>query len=113
MSLAQGDACRIDLPAKSRPSEPGHGDEAAQAGSGGIRLAQVLGESVDAEFAGSSGKGLIATGGSGRPAGVQGRALNAGVLAISHDTILLNRWADRTLHLTATGRLQPEHRKTT
>jgi peptide/nickel transport system ATP-binding protein len=31
---------------------------------------------------------------------------NAGVLAISHDTVLLNRWADRTLHLMATGRLQ-------
>jgi peptide/nickel transport system ATP-binding protein len=33
---------------------------------------------------------------------------NTGVLAISHDTVLLDRWADRTLHLTATGRLQPE-----
>lgn len=32
---------------------------------------------------------------------------SAGVLAISHDTVLLNRWADRTLHLTATGQLQP------
>ncbi len=31
---------------------------------------------------------------------------NAGVFAISHDTVLLDRWADRTLHLTATGRLQ-------
>jgi peptide/nickel transport system ATP-binding protein len=30
----------------------------------------------------------------------------AGILAISHDTVLLDRWADRTLHLTATGRLQ-------
>jgi peptide/nickel transport system ATP-binding protein len=33
---------------------------------------------------------------------------NAGILAISHDTVLLDRWTDRTLHLTATGRLQPE-----
>lgn len=30
---------------------------------------------------------------------------HAGVLAISHDTVLLDRWADRTLHLTNTGRL--------
>ncbi|MFQ6394258.1 hypothetical protein ACLMAJ_12450 [Nocardia sp. KC 131] len=27
----------------------------------------------------------------------------AGVLAISHDTVLLNRWADQVLHLSATG----------
>lgn len=33
---------------------------------------------------------------------------SAGVLAISHDMVLLDRWADRTLHLTATGRWQPE-----
>jgi peptide/nickel transport system ATP-binding protein len=33
---------------------------------------------------------------------------NAGVLAISHDTVLLSRWADRTLHLTPTGRLPRE-----
>jgi peptide/nickel transport system ATP-binding protein len=33
----------------------------------------------------------------------------AGILAISHDTVLLDRWADRTLHLSATGRLQPEY----
>lgn len=31
-----------------------------------------------------------------------------GILAISHDTVLLDRWADRTLHLTATGSLRPE-----
>ncbi|MGH3695751.1 MAG: ABC transporter ATP-binding protein [Pseudonocardiaceae bacterium] len=31
----------------------------------------------------------------------------AGVLAISHDTVLLKRWTDRTLHLTPTGRLPP------
>jgi peptide/nickel transport system ATP-binding protein len=36
------------------------------------------------------------------------RRTNAGVLAISHDTVLLDRWADRTLHLTAVGRLQPK-----
>jgi peptide/nickel transport system ATP-binding protein len=36
------------------------------------------------------------------------RRTGAGVLAISHDTVLLDRWADRTLHLTATGRLRPE-----
>jgi peptide/nickel transport system ATP-binding protein len=30
---------------------------------------------------------------------------SAGVLAISHDTVLLDRWADRTLHLNTTGRL--------
>jgi peptide/nickel transport system ATP-binding protein len=33
--------------------------------------------------------------------------VGAGVLAISHDIVLLARWADRILHLTATGRLQP------
>ncbi len=33
---------------------------------------------------------------------------HAGVLAISHDTVLLDRWADRTLHLTNTGRLAPD-----
>lgn len=33
---------------------------------------------------------------------------HAGVLAISHDTVLLDRWADRTLHLTNTGRLVPD-----
>jgi peptide/nickel transport system ATP-binding protein len=31
----------------------------------------------------------------------------AGILAISHDTVLLDHWADRTLRLTA-GHLQPE-----
>lgn len=35
------------------------------------------------------------------------RRTGAGILAISHDTVLLDRWADRTLHLTATGRLLP------
>ena len=30
----------------------------------------------------------------------------AGVLAISHDTALLQRWADRTLHLTTSGQMQ-------
>jgi peptide/nickel transport system ATP-binding protein len=37
------------------------------------------------------------------------RRTSAGVLAISHDTVLLDRWADRILHLTAIGRLQPEY----
>jgi len=36
------------------------------------------------------------------------RRAGAGVLAISHDTLLLHRWADRALHLTPTGRLQPD-----
>jgi ABC-type glutathione transport system ATPase component len=31
--------------------------------------------------------------------------VDAGVLAISHDTVLPDRWADRTLHLSATGHL--------
>jgi len=35
--------------------------------------------------------------------------VGAGVLAISHDTVLLDRWADRTLHLTATGQLAAGH----
>jgi peptide/nickel transport system ATP-binding protein len=34
---------------------------------------------------------------------------SAGILAISHDTVLLDRWADRTLHLSATGHLS-QHR---
>ncbi|HSV65688.1 MAG TPA: ATP-binding cassette domain-containing protein [Mycobacteriales bacterium] len=33
--------------------------------------------------------------------------VGAGVLAISHDTVLLDRWADRVLHLAPTGRLDP------
>jgi peptide/nickel transport system ATP-binding protein len=36
------------------------------------------------------------------------RQTTAGVLAISHDTALLARWADRVVHLTTTGRLHPE-----
>ncbi|HET9255809.1 MAG TPA: ATP-binding cassette domain-containing protein [Pseudonocardiaceae bacterium] len=36
------------------------------------------------------------------------RQKTAGVLAISHDTVLLNRWADRTVHLSATGQLRPD-----
>jgi peptide/nickel transport system ATP-binding protein len=33
------------------------------------------------------------------------RWTNAAVLAISHDTVLLDRWADRVLHLSPDGRL--------
>lgn len=32
----------------------------------------------------------------------------AGVLAISHDTVLLQRWADRVLHMTPTGHVRVE-----
>jgi len=36
------------------------------------------------------------------------RREGAGVLTISHDTVLLERWADRVLHLTPTGHVRGE-----